>query len=513
MNPPASDNEQDRDEVTPGLPPRHPLPVYRSISGKLLVLMLGSGIGTGLVFPFFTRSVLQLPADRVLTPLFFSMCVMAGLFVGIFNFYASRRVTYGFLEEISRKLMDFRKKLNTPDRKGLLECDGDDCLIHSHMTDPITGNIVESFNDFILTIRDHFKTDLIFNRFLDRLKHGLKIRDVAEIVVSAFMEFFGADGGCIIGYERGEFAPVKSINVAMDRDALKPENLERILFNAQIQVLDGDAEEDFKLDLAAGPTIPGHLAFIPLTYQNQRIGVCILLSNKPFKRDFSSLESRNFVNQATPFLYNSTLIQRLEVIAAIDELTGVLNRRFGMKRLNEEFDRSRRHGVPFSIAMLDIDDFKQLNDSFGHPCGDNVLKHLTRHISEHIRMSDFILRYGGDEFIIVLPGASMDDTVRILERFRREVEGQIAPFGAYQVRYTFSCGICTYPAPDIEDVEAMIAFVDKAMYAAKRQGKNRLIVSEIYRVDAAEGAELVPFEPPPDPLQSQETNDPVRCRP
>jgi diguanylate cyclase (GGDEF)-like protein len=376
------------------------------------------------------------------------------------------------------KLITFRSRLNAAVHGTVRDCNGDDCYIQTDISDPIVGNIAESFNSFITTIRGHFQAEVIATEFLEQLKAAMQLSDVAEIVIRAFSDYFGAQAGCILSYERGQFALVKSLHMAVDPAVLNGDSLERLMMGGTVWVAEDLPGQHFRLDVVIGQFVPKHVAFIPLRYQEQHIGLCVLVSSQPFKRDFTLMESRNFVNHATPFLHNRTLIRRLEQVAAIDELTGMLNRRYGMKRLNEEFERARRHTVPLSVAMVDLDNFKKLNDTFGHQCGDYVIRDLARAMEETLRVSDFTMRYGGEEFLVVLPGASVSDAVKILDRVRRSVESRVLPFGAYEIRYTFTAGVCSYPAPAVDAPEILIARADRALYVGKRAGKNRVVPSD-----------------------------------
>ncbi len=449
-----------------------------SISTRLMVIMVGFGLAMGLVFPVFTQFMLGLNGAAVLTPSFFAACLVAGLLVGLFNYAVFKHVIYDFLDTMNGRLTTFRSRLSAAAQGTVRDCEADDCYIQTDVSDPIVGNIAESFNSFITTIRGHFQAEVIATDFLEQLKAAMQLSDVAEIVIKSFSDYFGAQAGCILSYERGQFSLVRSLHVAVDPAVLNGESLERIMLGGSVWVAEDLPGDHFRLDVVIGQFVPKHVAFIPLRYQEQYIGLCVLIANRPFTRDFTHMESRNFVNHATPFLHNRTLIRRLELVAAIDELTGMLNRRYGMKRLHEEFERSRRHAAPLSVAMVDIDNFKKLNDTFGHQCGDYVIRDLARAMEDTLRVSDFSMRYGGEEFLIALPGASVNDAVKILDRVRRAVESRVLPFGAYEIRYTFSAGVCSYPAPNVEHPEALIARADRALYAAKHAGKNRVLASD-----------------------------------
>jgi len=445
---------------------------------KLLLIMVGFGLVIGIVFPFFVKFVLDLPSEKVLTPDFFAMCICAGLLVGGFNFMVFKNVIYDFLESISTKLTAFREKLSHVQREEAIECRSEECLITIKSDDPIVGNITNSFNDFILTIQNFMRAELITNRFLEDLKEGLSVKDIADVVLEAFVQYFGGDGGCIIGYDRGEFEVLKSMHTVVELGSLDSNELYQVMDLKKSVVHERLDDNPVKLNIVIGEVVPNSVAFIPLNYQEQNIGVAILLARTEFARPFNTLESRNFIKQSTPFLYNSSLIRRLEVLAAIDELTRVLNRRFGMQRLQEEFTRAHRYGSSFSMCLIDLDHFKSINDTYGHQGGDEVLRSLAVQLQKDLRTSDFIIRYGGEEFMVVLPGASLADAISIMDRIRRRVETYKLQYGSYTISYTFSGGVCSYPSAKINEPTDMIKLADEALYKAKNQGRNKIVEAE-----------------------------------
>ena len=443
--------------------------------------MAGFGIFIGIVFPppppFFIKFFLDLPASKVLTPHFFGMCILAGLLVGGFNFFVFKTIFYNFLETVSLKLTSFREKLSSAQREEAIDCSAEDCLISFKSNDPIVGNITNSFNDFIRTIQNSMRAELITNRFLEDLKRGLTVKDIADVVLDAFVEYFGGDGGCIIGYDHGKFDILKSLHATVDSNLFDDNELYRKMKKNTSTVYEKLKQSHVRLNIVIGDIIPESIAFIPLKYQDQNIGIAIILAKHEFSRPFNTIEGRNFIKQATPFLYNSSLIRRLETLAAIDELTRVLNRRFGIKRLNEEFSRAQRFGTSFSVCMIDIDHFKNLNDTYGHQAGDEVLKNMSQILQADLRSSDFIIRYGGEEFVIVLPGASLVDAYAIIDRIRRKIETNKLQYGSYTINYTFSGGICSFPTKNISEPNELIRNADEALYLAKKEGRNKIIMA------------------------------------
>ncbi len=157
-----------------------------------------------------------------------------------------------------------------------------------------------------------------------------------------------------------------------------------------------------------------------------------------------------------------------------DELTSLLNRRGIQDGLKEEFFRAKRGEYPLSIAMVDLDYFKQVNDRYGHPFGDKVLKLVAAKMLEITRKKDLIGRYGGEEFLIVFPECEGEVALKILERLRKNMEVQIMhTLSQQEVTVTLSAGVSTLNEHD--KIDDLLARADEALYAAKRQGRNRIV--------------------------------------
>jgi diguanylate cyclase (GGDEF)-like protein/PAS domain S-box-containing protein len=163
---------------------------------------------------------------------------------------------------------------------------------------------------------------------------------------------------------------------------------------------------------------------------------------------------------------------QLEALAALDGLTGLKNRRAFQDRLQEEISRSRRHGHPLSLILLDIDHFKSYNDTFGHPKGDEVLRAVGKLLSRTMRDTDFAARYGGEEFAIILPNTDRAGAEQVAERLR----SAIAAAEWDDRAITASVGTASFSS-DVNNVDALLEHADRALYRSKEAGRNRVTVA------------------------------------
>jgi diguanylate cyclase (GGDEF)-like protein len=165
--------------------------------------------------------------------------------------------------------------------------------------------------------------------------------------------------------------------------------------------------------------------------------------------------------------------RRIEELAEVDELTGSLNRRCIMRMLDEEVSRAQRTKAPCSIALIDLDWFKRINDTYGHPTGDEVLRTFAITVFANIRNFDRFGRFGGEEFLMVLPDTSQEAAQRILDRLRAIVADLDWSALSPGMRVTVSAGVATLKSDDTPDT--VLARADGALYEAKAQGRNRIV--------------------------------------
>ncbi len=171
--------------------------------------------------------------------------------------------------------------------------------------------------------------------------------------------------------------------------------------------------------------------------------------------------------------------EEITILAITDTLTGCYNRTFMDEHLPKEIKRAIRYKHPISLIMLDIDHFKQVNDTYGHQAGDEVLKELVRSINRSIRRDvDWVARYGGEEFLVVFPETDFERAELLAERLRRDISQNTIRIKEKEIRITASFGVTGFTSPDtLKEVsyEAMISLADKSLYQAKEEGRNRVV--------------------------------------
>lgn len=246
------------------------------------------------------------------------------------------------------------------------------------------------------------------------------------------------------------------------------------------------ARDDRRVVLAENGPREGSALVVPVLFQRRLLG---LLHFRSRDVDAFSEEDRNLfeavANQAALALANAQLFDKAVELSLTDPLTGLPNRRALQQRLEQEWAAARRYDRPISLVMLDVDFFKHYNDQHGHLQGDEVLRRLSQILKANVRRSDAIGRFGGEEFLVVLPEATKEQALSVAQKLRRSVEQADFPSGYLQPlgRVTISCGVAT-ARDDAESLGELLEAADEAMLAAKRRGKNQV---RDFAVGSAEG--------------------------
>jgi two-component system cell cycle response regulator len=169
--------------------------------------------------------------------------------------------------------------------------------------------------------------------------------------------------------------------------------------------------------------------------------------------------------------------ERLEKLAIVDELTGLYNVRYLQARLAEEWKRAERHHDPLAIAFVDIDHLRGVNEKLGHEAGDTVLKEVGVRLRTAVREIDVVTRYGGEEFVVLLPSTHLSGAVVVAQRIARGIADRAIDVGGSSVRITASVGLSLYPSPGIGSRELLLRAADRALLRAKDEGDGRICIA------------------------------------
>lgn len=164
----------------------------------------------------------------------------------------------------------------------------------------------------------------------------------------------------------------------------------------------------------------------------------------------------------------------LSLLVRTDALTGLFNYRHFNELLTQEIERSQRTGLALALIMVDLDFFKRVNDQWGHEAGNHALKCVADVLRDGIRRIDAACRYGGEEMVLLLPGAVQPRAVKVAERLRAAVQALRIPVARQSLRITASFGVAVYPAQDVHDAQSLIECADAQLYRAKQEGRNRV---------------------------------------
>jgi len=221
--------------------------------------------------------------------------------------------------------------------------------------------------------------------------------------------------------------------------------------------------------------ISGSLLSVPLRSKGRILGVMNAI--RSHRNAFSDQEIRlaeAIAAQAALSIANARLYQQTLELSFTDSLTGVPNRRHLFLRLEQEHSRSVRFGEPLSLLMVDLDNFKNVNDRHGHLVGDGVLRGVALTLRRNVRKIDLVARYGGEEFVVLLPRVAKPEAIEVAEKLRRTVAATVLPGpGNAPVTLTISVGVAAL-GPDAEDIPGLLEKADAALYEAKRQGRDRV---------------------------------------
>lgn len=251
---------------------------------------------------------------------------------------------------------------------------------------------------------------------------------------------------------------------------------EQVLTKGEILIIEDTTQADFFTNPLAIKEGIRALICVPLVINKQIVGILYLDDFVPRQFERPRLELLSILTSfAALAIHNARLHNKTKLLAITDGLTGLHNHRYFQQVFGHELSRAKRYNNPLALLMLDVDDFKRFNDTFGHAAGDRILATVGTTIAQSLRGVDTGFRYGGEEFVVLLPETNLDHALFVAERLRRQVERDTAAVldGRQAGGITVSIGVAAYPENGASR-EKLFAVADKLLYRAKGEGKNRV---------------------------------------
>ena len=267
-------------------------------------------------------------------------------------------------------------------------------------------------------------------------------------------------------------------------------DVERLSESPELSAMLSDAKTDPDVVTRATRTVsidgadaPGSILMVPVAYRGELIGV-VMLEIAPGEHGRTQRLLEIFTTAFAIALHNAIMHATSEVMAHQDPLTGCANRRSGLDNFDRAFTQARAAGTPLGVLMFDLDRFKSVNDRFGHPAGDAVLVHAAHTARGCLRESDLLVRYGGEEFLVVLPRVPAEQLLVVAERVRAAISAAPVPTEHGLVPVTTSIGAAELTMHDVATSAELLELADQALLVAKQSGRNR-VVSAAERHDEA----------------------------
>ena len=333
------------------------------------------------------------------------------------------------------------------------------------------------------------RLDLVFSTFIEvtgLITTGASISRITTPILSCACKVLGGKGAFAIIEHKGTLtrlfhrpergkrhASTSTESISMDGPIQRLYRTRKVAFypDALAQKKLEPVHSDIRRVRGAGVVVGG------LEYQGGKAGVLGVITGKTFEPAEDDLGLFEILTrQAGTAIKNAEEFERTHMLSITDGLTGAYNYRFLIDAIAKEISRAQRFSEVFSILMLDVDGLKEYNDVHGHLGGSDVIKRVSRIAASCLRSVDMLCKYGGDEFVIVLPRTAKKGAAIAAERLRKAIERHCFPGEDVTGEITSSLGIATYPEDGIT-VQELISRADQALYSAKRHGRNKVWLS------------------------------------
>jgi len=443
--------------------------VFRALAWGMVTM----GIVMGAIYPVMA---LQMGVSKGLafSPGFVTTTLAAGLIVGGLNFMLASKIVRPRLQQLTARMRKVRLAMEQATFTGdWSACDPSVCRLHEQGEDEL-GDVANSYNALLQALHEAHVVEMRIQSFNNTLSSQLDLSDLCEQALTLLLEHAHADGGAIILERQGEWTIPTSLGLV---------NPEEILQSPALRAVQEQGEQkhiklppNVKVDAVVAHFAPTDVLMVPIQHHGILLGWVILAASSPFDENATRLLP--LLIQGLGLALNNALLHAdLQRVAALDPLTAVYNRRFGMKRLEEEIARAQRNRGPLALLILDLDHFKRINDTYGHLVGDKVLLRAAGICRDMLRKGDILMRYGGEEFIAILPGSDVEDARQVAERIRFAIRQNRMELSGQEVQVTVSIGVaCSNGQGQQQTAESLIKQADTRLYAAKSAGRDRVMI-------------------------------------
>lgn len=452
-----------------GWPPR----LTSRVLLDLRIWMMGFGLLIGVAFPFAVVP-LGVPWDVAIRPVFFLATILAGLLVGAINTALVQLVVGVRLQTLAagmrRVELAMREAAATGDWSS---CDPASCRVPVDSTDEL-GEAADSFNHLVESLAaSHRVTDGI-SAVGEALAAHLELAPLADSALHELTKRTGIDGAALLVVNAGRVELIGALGIRDASALAESDAVQTVIKSQEPRVL--HLPPEFTMTGTVVDFVPAEVRVLPARYGVAVVGVLVIAAARPIDHEAIAVVESALTGLAVA-LTNALSHQDLQRVAALDPLTSVYNRRFGVERLNDEIARSQRSGDALGLLVLDLDHFKSVNDTYGHLVGDRVLQAAVGATRQVLRDGDVLVRYGGEEFLVILPGAGRRDLTEMAERIRRSVAETEIVTGGHRLSITVSIGGAGLPDQAVRDSAGLIGIADQALYTAKATGRDRSVIA------------------------------------
>ncbi len=434
----------------------------------LAIWMSFLGIVIGTCFPPFTV-LLGFNPKLSFSFSFWITCMIAGLLVAGANYLLVNLIIRKRLITISEHMHIVEKAIKnatyTGDWSG---CTPEKCNLHIESNDEL-GESARTFNDLVSALFRSHEVEKAVSEFSKALSTQLELDLLSKKALELLLHHTGAVAGLVLTNESGEHKVTANHGLRNPENIISSVHIQKVITDRK--VISVQLPDDVLVEAVMADFRPREVTIIPIEFKDEILGIVVLATSTHFNKD--AFWMIDFFSQGFALaLKNAVIHTQLQKLAVLDGLTGTLNRRFGIKRLHDEFSRSKRAHSAITVMMLDLDHFKKINDKYGHLVGDKAIIAVVEQTQKILRDSDIIIRFGGEEFLVVLPGISAKDAVITAERIYQTIADYELYDGLNVIKVTVSIGISCYPDKKVDSPDKLIQFADKALYFSKENGRN-----------------------------------------